>query len=636
MEDTGKGKNGQNPKILSRIPERKSSRQLSSGASVLSRTSHGALQPLLTGSNVAPKGTSTSPIRRPDTLRKAPSRTFVPALWPTDLLDTHNITHSRIDLGLRLSSPVFMGGATVEGSVCMRIDGGSLEKRRRTKEVLSIQNLSVTLVGIERCKGRQEIFRVLRSDLIDEGHPPPSSMALNTGFDGSWDVGPSDAQLPFCVDLPVSVGPPPYKSKRYGITYWLTALVEFTVAGKKHYVRQSREIVVLTVHDPEKALVNLKYPLSVSDELILSKRSNLQVVKLTAGLHRQTWISGYPVFIDIHIENRSDKDIKRLELQLEKTTLFHSYSAPSTATKVTDTLRVPDILQRDIIASTQVTDGWTSVRPMSQDFRTCQMDLPSGLVSIETGRFFGIRFFLNVQVTCSFSKHLKVQLPISIVHPNSIDIPPNALAQVAASIERKHRNITSGDGTGSPYRYAAGQAFKAARRRSYLELRKDTIGSAEMQEVTRMLEGSPRKMASRLHTRPPTLNRPDLSSPQTANRSVTRRQTSAVLKNQGQRHHQKRVKSYQALVERPSTSMGNTSSSNPRSPRSRSSYDTVRALDQPRFPDHRRPSLAQRPSLEVKARYAQRGNLDRGPRLQRSTSGLGFDDSSPEAYPSIS
>ena len=135
----------------------------------------------------------------------------------------------------------------------------------------------------------------------------------------------------------------------------------------------------------EKALVNLKHPLSVSDGLNLSRKSNAHVIKLTAGLHRQTWISGYPVFIDVHIENRSNRDVRKLELQLEKVVLFHDYSAPSTATKPNDTLRVPDHVQKEIVASAQVTDGWQSVLAMSQDFRTCQMELPTGLASIETG-----------------------------------------------------------------------------------------------------------------------------------------------------------------------------------------------------------------------------------------------------------
>ena len=249
MEAVGQGKGNGNPPALTSIPERKSSRNLNSAASVFSAASHGHSQPQSTGTNIASKGTSTSPIRRPDAPRKAPSRTFVPVIWSTDLLDTSNLTHSRIGLGIRLSSPVFMGGATIEGSVCVRIDGGAYEKRRKPKEVLSLQKISIALVGIERCKGRQEVFRVLRSDLIDEDHPPPTDMALDMDFDGSWDIGPSDVQLPFCLDLPVFVGPPPHKSKKFGISYWLSALSDFTINGKKYHVRQVREIVVLTVHD---------------------------------------------------------------------------------------------------------------------------------------------------------------------------------------------------------------------------------------------------------------------------------------------------------------------------------------------------------------------------------------------------
>lgn len=124
----------------------------------------------------------------------------------------------------------------------------------------------------------------------------------------------------------------------------------------------------------------------MSDELYPSRKISTQVVKLTAGIHRQTWISGYPVFIDIHVENRSSKDVKRIEVQLEKKTLFHDYSAPSAGVHSTDGLRVPNHMQREIISRTHM-DGFQGVRGLSQDFRTCQMEIPPGLVSIETGVF---------------------------------------------------------------------------------------------------------------------------------------------------------------------------------------------------------------------------------------------------------
>lgn len=93
------------------------------------------------------------------------------------------------------------------------------------------------------------MFRALSSHLIDAEHPPPASMAPDSGSDASWDVQPSNSTLPFRLDLPVVMGPPPYKSKKVGISYWLSVLAEFKISGKKHFIRRSREVTVLTVHD---------------------------------------------------------------------------------------------------------------------------------------------------------------------------------------------------------------------------------------------------------------------------------------------------------------------------------------------------------------------------------------------------
>ena len=299
-----------------------------------------------------------------------------------------------------------MGGATVEGEVHVGVDGGPFETRRKSTPGLSLGKISATLIGVERCKGRQRMFRALSSDLIDAAHPPPASMAPDPGPDATWDVQPSNSMLPFRLDLPVVMGPPPYKSKKAGISYWLCTSAEFKISGKRHLVRQSREVTVLTIHDrmcltflnlnilwltqvvAEKALVNLSSPLLAVDEMQMSKQYSTQTVKLTAGLHRQTWISGYLIFVDMHIDNKSKKDVRKIELQLEQTTLFHSYSAPSTNAGSADILRLPDHRQTEVIVRKDLADGFQGVHSMSQDFRTCQLELPTGLVSIETGVYF--------------------------------------------------------------------------------------------------------------------------------------------------------------------------------------------------------------------------------------------------------
>ena len=245
---------------LSSIPERSSSKQLFQDKSAVSEraaASRAPPTPLLShgttnkGTTVPARGRSTSPIRHPNvlTLRRAPSRTFAPSFMPTDLLDPPKLNHSRLILAIHLSAPIFVGGATVEGEIHVGIDGGPFATRRRSIPSLSLSKITATLVGIERCRGKQDMFRALSSDLIDAAHPPPASMAPDPGANTTWDVQPSNSTLPFRLDLPVLMGPPPYKTKKVGISYWVCASAEFEISGKRQCVRQSREVAVLTVHD---------------------------------------------------------------------------------------------------------------------------------------------------------------------------------------------------------------------------------------------------------------------------------------------------------------------------------------------------------------------------------------------------
>lgn len=170
--------------------------------------------------------------------------------------------------------------------------------------------------------------------------------------------------------------------------------------------------------------MSLSDPLLVSDEMQTSYRRSAQKVVLSAGIHRQTWISGYPIFVDVQVDSRGSKAVRKIELQLEKTTTFHDHPAPATTNGAVDLLRVPDHIHKEIILKKDVSDGLRSIVPILQDFKTYQMDIPVGLVSIEMGqgvlssyiclllgtrstdespgRFFGVRYFLNVQISCFF------------------------------------------------------------------------------------------------------------------------------------------------------------------------------------------------------------------------------------------
>jgi hypothetical protein len=71
--------------------------------------------------------------------------------------------------------------------------------------------------------------------------------------------------------------------------------------------------------------MSLPSPLTASDEWAKARDNSVEVVRLTAGLHRQVWVSGTSIYVDVHIANNSRKAVKKIELQLERDILFYKH-----------------------------------------------------------------------------------------------------------------------------------------------------------------------------------------------------------------------------------------------------------------------------------------------------------------------
>jgi hypothetical protein len=256
---------------------------------------------------------------------------------------------------------------------------------------------------------------------------------------------------------------------------------------------------MLTVHNPEKALASLPSPLLAADTLYLTREPEVQTVKLTAGLHRQTWVNGAMIFIDVHIVNNTAKLIKKVEVQLEKTTLWYTHAAAGTIEKSANHLRLPRRTDSDIVTGTNLkkSNTWKGVAQHSSDVRTIELEAPRGHVTISTGRYFEIRYFVNVVVTVKMFKTVAVQLPVTIIPMNSLDIMPNALAQVAMSIEAKrNKTVPVTAEREVPRPYQQGHAFTAPLRQS-LEMRRDEQAAFanDVNTLKHDLDRSPRRFS---------------------------------------------------------------------------------------------------------------------------------------------
>ena len=215
--------------------------------------------PRSSGQTIPTRGASRSPVRRTTTettlssshTPKIPSRTFIRAIKPADIIEIPILRHSRISLDIQLSSPLFMGGATIEGELCIVVDGGKPKRRQQTMPILSIGRVSIDVLGVETYYEKHHVFRSLAIELIDDDHPPPNVMiaASRSLHDGFWEIAPSTTLIPFRLNLPVNMGPPPFKSKHAAIKYILCATVTLKILGNQIHIRKSQEIAILTAYD---------------------------------------------------------------------------------------------------------------------------------------------------------------------------------------------------------------------------------------------------------------------------------------------------------------------------------------------------------------------------------------------------
>jgi hypothetical protein len=122
----------------------------------------------------------------------------------------------------------------------------------------------------------------------------------------------------------------------------------------------------------------------------------------------------------------------------------HSSNGPQAAATTLETsasqARIFDSNERSILNKSVIksgAQGWNGVLSHSSDTRTCDLELPRGHATVKCGKYFEVRYFLNVIASTSHSKSITCQLPIVLIHMNSLDVVPNSVAQVAAAIEEK-------------------------------------------------------------------------------------------------------------------------------------------------------------------------------------------------------
>lgn len=358
-----------------------------------------------------------------------PSKTYVRPFQKRDMLENSEIRHDGVTLELQLRGSSYVGGGCIEGSIRVVVDHADRTRHNRSKQ---IARASIDLVGVEEVEGpKRATFLNLATDIIDPEHPPPLGMVDSQKFlsisDRWWQLLPSSTTLPFMLHLPAHIGPPTFTSKTARIRHVIIATMLIRDRGQELLVRTREDVTLMSLHDPGKALQILPSPLTATDDVTKPRGAGVEVVTVTAGIRRQVWICGNMVHVDVHIANNSKKRIKKLEMQVEQNILFYKHAAASTLEEYAGRSRLFDSNERSVVGVNVIKEGdhgWHGVASGDSCIRACQMPVENGHATIRCGKFFEVRYFLNIIVHAF--KTITIQLPIHLIHLESID--PNSRA----------------------------------------------------------------------------------------------------------------------------------------------------------------------------------------------------------------
>lgn len=138
----------------------------------------------------------------------------------------------------------------------------------------------------------------------------------------------------------------------------------------------------------------MEKPLICTDSIQYTQYRATQELRLKAGVHRKTWVSGTPLYVDIVITNGTTKPVRRVELRLQKAVTFYGHSAAEVDAEIQEHLRMPDKTQKQVVAKHDrkantrwARHGWSGTPPQSQEESTCMLEVPTGLATIDTGMF---------------------------------------------------------------------------------------------------------------------------------------------------------------------------------------------------------------------------------------------------------
>ncbi|KAI0721389.1 hypothetical protein C8T65DRAFT_601517 [Cerioporus squamosus] len=352
---------------------------------------------------------------------------------------------ARVEVDIVLESDCLIEGGYIRGNVKLRV-----RRRHRKETPVLLAEGRVRVIGFECISGesdrhtfyqRASLLSTITDAYTGVYDSPPDSEGFSRAMEGVH-------ILPFAMHLPIddtfgsAKGAPAVQS---GVTIRYIAMISVKVkdsqTGKRSIAHFYRDCEVWPRMNPSVVLANAPRPIQASTAKSLSVIGSGHKVKLTATLHRMTWMAGQRCSVRIWIANETKKNIKSVALTLVRTTtLFKpkphldpgdrmSIDPDACQTATTHKVVAEDSLERghSVAKGHASAQGWWTGVPAGQEAQFSHWILiPPEALSIARSRLVEVEYSIRVTISAgSLTPDVYVTLPIRIINFLSVDPTPS-------------------------------------------------------------------------------------------------------------------------------------------------------------------------------------------------------------------
>lgn len=371
---------------------------------------------------------------------------------------------ARVDIDLLLESDLVVEGGMLRGRIELQIkkqnDGeGAVLMAHPKVRVVGFEELTgddtrhifyhhATIVDGDKHPGGSQPFVLHGSPTLSspeaEGRAPLACFASQPDHEG-YSVGREGSHsIPFSLEMPIGKGAKgSYRGKNAVVRYIVIGSVKLKNAqgGNRSIAHFYRHIDLFPYFNPAVALSSAPRAIQASAEkgLFMGGSGKLRV---SASLHRGTWVAGQRAYINVSVHNQTSKRVKNACFTLIRTvTLYRprpelnmgstsaeGYIDPDACNTQTSRKKVTEeVLEMGQKGSKSVVTArgwWTGVEAGSDLEFSHHLTIPSDALTISRGRHVEISYAVRVSVGGSMSADVSVELPLRVINFLSLDPPP--------------------------------------------------------------------------------------------------------------------------------------------------------------------------------------------------------------------